>query len=840
MASTEEHNKPRPPPLPPRPLPSSHTPNIPATRPSAGDSVGEILSPLTKQPDVNLSSEVEGSSYSTLATNSPPDTTHTSPPIAQDSSRHEAPTLDTIPEAAIPSSHPSPSEDSAPPISNEDKKGEASEQSHLRGDSASEWMLCLDPISQDGPHESDSYDEGLAEIERLEVSGFLKRSSKYLNEVNFKTVESESASAPVPTLSDFRSTAGQIDWVGFCDAYVAAKLERYCPNALRSSPTQAPVSMSQLKAQASRCYVAILPELWHFISGNHLSNIYRWENPRRTAFYLFTYYLLWAMDMIPSFIVAYGLYLLINRQLNPPTISQLRQEVNQRHQLGQQTETMESQGYFDMKGGSVTKVVLGNSMVFAGVALGSNLPDKGKLANGHGSSSSHTLPKKSDKAKSANDHGSSSSHTLPKKSDYRGLYSFSRSLYSDYGQEIQIMLADLADIGEKIRNLYLWRRPRACWRTSFMLVGILLYTMVISQKWLVKNFLGWLGIEFFFLLGFTDKHPQFRKILNPIWLILYDIPTDSEFALQVLQERGKKTNESLLHNCKVTKRHHHHHSNFIHKKSKSVPSGTDRTKQDSADSSSVNHLPKQGDTTSSDRPVPFSPRSISDVNTWKRWSHKVAHSGSEVINLAKNIYAGEENSHSENKTNDLLDNNIKTFAILNGKVPGNLVVQKDCISFEPIRGFRTKASQMQSGLIKPESTCTMAGTRTLSTKSSCSSLSSITKSPAKRNASAEEISGADVIEEAVEPAEDSPDLSGSGSSGTPTPSNTDLIIHFNQITKIKKVKRSILFGLGFRISNGMEFYLDNSTVVSFDHILNRDQYFNQLLSLCSRPSQALP
>jgi len=34
------------------------------------------------------------------------------------------------------------------------------------------------------------------------------------------------------------------------------------------------------------------------------------------------------------------------------------------------------------------------------------------------------------------------------------------------------------------------------------------------------------------------------------------------------------------------------------------------------------------------------------------------------------LQAGEENSHSENKTIDLLDNNIKTFAILNGKVPG--------------------------------------------------------------------------------------------------------------------------------------------------------------------------
>jgi hypothetical protein len=135
--------------------------------------------------------------------------------------------------------------------------------------------------------EADSYDETLAEIEGLEVSEFLRRSSKYLNQINFQTLESEgTATLSVPTLDDFRSSAGLVDWIGFCNAYAAAQLDRYLPNALLSSPTRTPTSMSQLKAQASRSYVAILPELWDIISGNQLSKIYRWEKPRRTAFYL--------------------------------------------------------------------------------------------------------------------------------------------------------------------------------------------------------------------------------------------------------------------------------------------------------------------------------------------------------------------------------------------------------------------------------------------------------------------------------------------------------------------------------------------------------------------------
>jgi hypothetical protein len=140
------------------------------------------------------------------------------------------------------------------------------------------------------------------------------------------------------------------------------------------------------------------------------------------------------MDLIPSFIVGYILYLLINRQLNPPTISQLRQEVSQRHQLGKQAEKIGSEGFLDNKSGmssSVTKGVLGNSMVFAGVAMGANIPGLG--------TSPPAAPR-------------SSSHSLPKKHDYRSLYSFSRSLYSEHAHEIENLLADMADIGEKIRK----------------------------------------------------------------------------------------------------------------------------------------------------------------------------------------------------------------------------------------------------------------------------------------------------------------------------------------------------------------------------------------------------
>jgi hypothetical protein len=186
-----------------------------------------------------------------------------------------------------------------------------------------------------------------------------------------------------------------------------------------------------------------------------------------------------------------------------------------------------------------------------------------------------------------------------------------------------------------------------------MLGCVLLYTLAISQKWLVKNFLGWLGMEFFFLLGFTDKHRKFRKILNPIWLLLYDIPTDAEFAIQVLQQqqqqqqqRGKTSHHQIegRANSKLFKRHHHHQpSHILHKKStSSVSSLSDPKRHDSADESAPTicaaEPTRPAGLTSSDRSVTSAVRHVSDPETWKRWTHKVAHGGNEVLSMAKKMY----------------------------------------------------------------------------------------------------------------------------------------------------------------------------------------------------------
>ncbi|POW07925.1 hypothetical protein PSHT_09765 [Puccinia striiformis] len=840
-----------PPPLPPRPL---HTVDSHAPGTQAIDDAEHSRN--LKTSNVNLPFDEQASTPASAA-KPPQDTLNKSIEAREVSSSDQTPTWESEQHSTIPDPFQSDSSQQSAPVKKEQSGDAASHQTHTRVKSESDVSCWLDStpddVAQEPDYALDTYNDTLAEIEGIEVSEFLKRTSKYLNEVNFSAGESESAPVSIPTLDDFRSSTGVIDWVGFCNAYAAAQLDRYCPNVLHSSPTRASVSISQLKAHASRSYVAILPGLWDIIAGNQLSDVYRWENPQRTTFYLVTYYLLWAADLIPSFIVGYILYLLLDRQLNPPTISQLKQEVSHRHQLGKQAETIGSGGFWEIKNdtsGSVSKSLLGNSIVLAGVALGANVPSTGTSAAGPAPSSS-----------------------LPKKSDYRGLYSFSRSLYSDHGHEIQDLLADLADIGEKVRNLYLWRRPQACWRASFMLIVVLLYTLAISQKWLIKNILGWLGIEFFFLLGFTDKYPKFRKILNPIWLILYDIPTDSEFALQVLQERGKNSNPSL-NNRKLFNKHHHHHSHFLHKKSRSASSLSDQKPENSIDASSSNSSATQrqrGSIIPSDGPLVHAVRSVPGSDKLKRWSQKVAHGTSGAVNLAKKIYAGghDEAPHSEpqsnlSESNDLLDHNVsyiptKTFAILNGKVPGNLTVHKAWMCFEALRGFRTKTTNLKSTLINPiqfhfryprESDHINTLFFFFSSSSSLSSSMPNSNEPQRKSSGGEQIiiRGSDTIEEEAGDEEekddddddddhnvDLTDFSADGTISNITRSDI-IIIQFKEIIKIKKVKRSVIFGLGFRMSDGIEFHLDNSTVLSFDNIINRDEYFNHLLLLCSHHS----
>lgn len=54
----------------------------------------------------------------------------------------------------------------------------------------------------------------------------------------------------------------------------------------------------------------------------------------------------------------------------------------------------------------------------------------------------------------------------------------------------------------------------------------------------------YIGIEFFVLQAFRSHYPRHRKLFNVLNLLLWDVPNDAEYAMEVLCLNGKEGEES--------------------------------------------------------------------------------------------------------------------------------------------------------------------------------------------------------------------------------------------------------------------------------------------------------
>ncbi|CAH7690379.1 hypothetical protein PPACK8108_LOCUS25715 [Phakopsora pachyrhizi] len=181
--------------------------------------------------------------------------------------------------------------------------------------------------------------------------------------------------------------------------------------------------------------------------------------------------------------------------------------------------------------------------------------------------------------------------------------------------------------------------------------------------------------------GFNERYPKYRKFMNPIWLMLWDVPTDQEFVLQILEERrlnGSLTARTVGENDDCVGGGGHRNLRKILKRRKKGENGegsetgsmNDQTRsrlsisslkerfslKESEKASSVNHSIRDG----RNGPVEAINRisesvdhdfglnsgggngksgSLLKSDNLKRWSVGVLSSGTEVYKKAKNLYA---------------------------------------------------------------------------------------------------------------------------------------------------------------------------------------------------------
>ncbi|KJA29117.1 hypothetical protein HYPSUDRAFT_61151 [Hypholoma sublateritium FD-334 SS-4] len=287
---------------------------------------------------------------------------------------------------------------------------------------------------------------------------------------------------------------------GNYESFTEFKTQRYIvPNLPHSRPTP-PFTFSRLRLATERSYLAIIPAY----AGKILRLV--------TSIVLWGFWMLWWYNLIAPALVFRIFFSLLKRRIFPyPSLEDLRQrreEVLRADEFGEQVSARLSSKASNMK--EIWRLF--------------------KIYN-HANKSQLNLPAN----KSSKDKGRSSVENLNKESDQTVLEN------DDETQEVQDLkriglqlLEELADLHERIHNIFIWRRPSSS-RVYGMILAAMLMMSFLPSKYIVKGIIFAVGFGFWHLTPvFLALSSSMRKRLPPPFA---DVPTDAEYAMELISQR---------------------------------------------------------------------------------------------------------------------------------------------------------------------------------------------------------------------------------------------------------------------------------------------------------------
>ena len=87
-------------------------------------------------------------------------------------------------------------------------------------------------------------------------------------------------------------------------------------------------------------------------------------------------------------------------------------------------------------------------------------------------------------------------------------------------------------------SLLLWRRPAAT-KQSLLLIGVwCIWLSILSSRLQLKLLLLWAWFQFFVIWQLQERYPRYRRAMNPVWYLLWNVPNDVDCALEILKEKA--------------------------------------------------------------------------------------------------------------------------------------------------------------------------------------------------------------------------------------------------------------------------------------------------------------
>ncbi|KIY71653.1 hypothetical protein CYLTODRAFT_418715 [Cylindrobasidium torrendii FP15055 ss-10] len=266
----------------------------------------------------------------------------------------------------------------------------------------------------------------------------------------------------------------------------------------------APFSFGRLRITIQRLYLFIEP--FYIATALKLLKLATWEDPSRSMVYCGLFWLLWLFDLLIPALVGRVLYSLLRRRVFPyPSLNELK---SRRHEV-------KRANYF----GDVV-----SSKLTASSSLG--VKEMWRLFRVYNKSKKIKVRKHSGQRCSVEDARDDAVHI-----DEDAETQEERDL-----KRIGLRLLEgIADWHEKVKNLFIWRRPAASKVFATLLSILLVLTLLLPAQYLIKLVIFVPGFLFWHVtpvISSMSREERARVLAIGGW-----VPTDSEYAMEVVSNR---------------------------------------------------------------------------------------------------------------------------------------------------------------------------------------------------------------------------------------------------------------------------------------------------------------
>ncbi|KAJ6575102.1 hypothetical protein B0H19DRAFT_1127173 [Mycena capillaripes] len=282
-----------------------------------------------------------------------------------------------------------------------------------------------------------------------------------------------------------------------------------------ASPPLPLFTLGRLRLTTQRLYLSIRPVYGPFFAS--LLDLATWKEKRKSSIYCIVFWILWYQNLLLPSLVLRILYSLARRKIfSYPTLAELkahRQEIDRAAEFGEELSTrFSASSSFGVELWRLFKVF-----------------NKSKKAKVKKLASDKTRNRVPPDPPSDVDSEQEISTVLDSAEPTE------TSQENDVKRAVLQSLAEIADLHERVKNIFIWRQPSSSKTYGMVLILLFILTLFLPAKYLAKltYFIG--GFFFWHVAPvIAALSPNDRARLPPAFS---DVPTDADYAMELISQR---------------------------------------------------------------------------------------------------------------------------------------------------------------------------------------------------------------------------------------------------------------------------------------------------------------